>query len=92
MTGPVVEATAEQIAAVCNPTGPWIVVPKIHNGRHTLWELIDTTAARADHGRSRARLGLVDDEHQAHAVAAVLNGADKVYRATLAGLDQASPF
>jgi len=58
----------------------FIVVPKIHNGRHTSYEIIDTRADKP----YRARLGMVDDEAAARAVAAVLNGAENVYRAEIA--------
>ena len=37
----------------------FIVVPKVHNGRHTSYEIIDTDAAKPH----RARLGYVDDVH-----------------------------
>lgn len=65
----------------------FIVVPK-HHARDTSWEIIDTAAAD---GR-RMRLGHLGDQHQANALATVLNGADKVYRAELARLDEDSPF
>jgi len=58
----------------------FIVVPKIHNGRHTSYEIIDTNPSKP----YRARLGMVDDEAAARAVAAVLNGAENVYRAEIA--------
>jgi len=58
----------------------FIVVPKVHNGRHTSYEIIDTNPSKP----YRARLGMVDDEAAARAVAAVLNGAENVYRAEIA--------
>lgn len=68
--------------------GPFIVVPKIHNGRHTSYEIIDTTPST----KVRARLGYIDDEHLATAVCQTLNAAEKPLRATLAALDNNSPF
>lgn len=65
----------------------FIVVPKVH-GRSTSYEVIDRNADKP----YRHRLGYVDDEHAARAVAEVLNGAAAVYTATLAALDQDSPF
>lgn len=68
--------------------GPFIVVPKIHNGRHTSYEIIDTNPSKP----YRARLGMVDDEHLANAIATTLNGAEKPLRATLAALDRSEAF
>lgn len=59
----------------------FIVVPKMHQGgRSRSYEIIDTGADRPH----RARFGFLDDEVQAHALAAVLNGAEPVYRAEIA--------
>ena len=66
----------------------FIVVPKVHNGRHTSYEIIDTDAAKPH----RARLGYVDDVHAASAVAAVLNEHRRTYTETLAALDASEPF
>jgi hypothetical protein len=66
----------------------FIVVPKVHNGRHTSYEIIDTRADKP----YRARLGYVDDEHLATAIAETLNGAEKPLRATLAELDRSEAF
>lgn len=66
----------------------WLVVPKKHQGGRTMtFELIDT-----DGNGAAMRCGLFDDEHQAQAFAAVLAGADPVYRAELKRLDAANPF
>ena len=67
----------------------FIVVPKSHShGRGTAYEIIDTAADKP----YRARLGFFDDEHQAVALARVLNGAETVYRKTLAAVVNAEPF
>ena len=68
--------------------GPFIVVPKIHNGRHTSYEIIDTKPA----SKHQARFGYIDDEHQAEALALVLNGAEAVYRAEIADLAKREAF
>lgn len=74
----------------------FIVVPKpINNGRATVYEVIDTAAydpTAVNPTRTRSRIGHYDDEHQARAVADVLNGAEKVYRATLDALAKAEAF
>lgn len=67
---------------------PFLVVPKYHNGgRQVSYEIIDT-GEKAE----RMRLGYFNDEHVARSVAAVLGGAQIVYRKELHHRDQNEPF
>lgn len=67
----------------------FVVVPKMHSGgRQTSYEIIDTDPSKP----YRARLGFIDDEHQAQALVGLLNGAEQVYRKSLAALDAGEPF
>lgn len=74
----------------------FIVVPRpVNNGRHTAYDVIDTAAydpTATNPQRGRSKIGTYDDEHQARAVVDVMNGAEKVYRATLAALAKAEAF
>jgi len=75
----------------------FIVAPRsVDGGRRSIYDVIDTAAydpeTSGGRERGRSRLGSYDDEHQALALAAVLNGADAVYRAELRRLDNESPF
>lgn len=56
----------------------------VSNGRHTQWMVID--------GTTESLFATLDDEHEARALVAVLNGADAVYRAELNRLDALGPF
>ena len=51
----------------------------VSNGRHTQWMVID--------GTTESLFATLDDEHEARALVAVLNGADAVYRAEINRLD-----
>lgn len=56
----------------------------VSNGRHTQWMVID--------GTTESLFATLDDEHEARALVAVLNGADAVYRAEINRLDADGPF
>jgi len=63
----------------------WSVASReVSNGRHTQWMVID--------GTTESLFATLDDEHEARALVAVLNGADAVYRAEINRLDQNQPF
>ena len=63
----------------------WSVASRdVSNGHHTQWMVID--------GSTESLFATLDDEHEARALVAVLNGADSVYRAELNRLDNDSPF
>jgi len=65
----------------------FIVVPKLH-GRTTTHEVIDTDANTV----SRYRLGHLDDELAANAVAKILNEHRADYTKALAAADNENPF
>ena len=66
----------------------FIVVPKKQQGgRSCSYEVIDTVG-----DPMRMRCGQFDDEHQAEAMAGVLNGAERVYRLGLEALDAPPPI
>ena len=56
----------------------------VSNGRHTQWMVID--------GTTESLFATLDDEREARALVAVLNGADAVYRAEINRLDADGPF
>lgn len=65
----------------------FIVVPKLH-GRTSTFEVIDTDATKP----YRYRLGHLDCEQAAQAVAKILNEHRADYTAALAALDDAGAF
>lgn len=70
----------------------WSVARQVvGNGRASVWLLVDqrrTLGARIE----PSVVCKFDDAHEAYAVAAVLNGADPVYRAELEKLHRAEAF